>query len=61
MGDNSSEYNEWEDQGKICLTGASGTKGASVSECKTYYSLSNIPNGPETGDDNRSENPVVNK
>lgn len=47
--------------------GEPGAQGIGISECKTYYSLSNTtsPTGPKTVDDNNNENiastPAVNK
>ena len=42
------------------LKGIQGETGTSVSECKTYYALSNTasPTGPATGDSNIAENTV---
>ena len=60
---------------KVCITGAKGDKGdpgspggqgaqgIGISECKTYYSLSNTisSTGPETGDSNIVATPAINK
>lgn len=66
-GDDRSDHPEdWDDLGKVCITGAKGSTGdtgASVTECKTYYSLSNTSSasGPATGDSNIVSTPAVNK
>ena len=43
--------------------GEPGNPGIGISECKTYYSLSNTTSktGPETGDSNIVDTPAVNK
>ena len=60
---------------KVCITGAKGDKGdpgspggqgaqgIGISECKTYYSLSNTTSstGPTTGDSNIVTTPAINK
>lgn len=66
MGNSTTDINTWEDKGKVCITGAvgaTGATGASVTECKTYYSLSNTTSttGPATGDANIVTTPTVNK
>ena len=45
----------------VCITGARGETGTSVSECVTYYSLSNLSGGPEANDANIVSTPEVNK
>ena len=59
---NNDVWIEKDDDRIVCITGARGETGTSVSECKTYYSLSNIPGGPEANDDNIASGPTeVNK
>ena len=59
---NNNVWIEKDDDRAVCITGARGETGTSVSECKTYYSLSNKPGGPEANDDNiASGPPEVNK
>ena len=54
---NNDVWIEKDDDRVVCITGARGETGTSVSECKTYYSLSNKPGGPEATDDNIASGP----
>ena len=58
---NNDVWIEKDDDRIVCITGARGETGTSVSECKTYYSLSNLSGGPEANDDNIASTPKVNK
>lgn len=59
--ENINSWNEKDDDKIVCITGARGETGTSVSECVTYYSLSNKSGGPEAKDDNIASTPEVNK
>ena len=58
---NNDVWIEKDDDRIVCITGARGETGTSVSECKTYYSLSNLSSGPEANDANIVSTPEVNK
>ena len=58
---NNNVWVEQDDDRVVCITGARGETGTSVSECKTYYSLSNLSGGPEANDANIVSTPEVNK
>ena len=52
---------EQDDDKIVCITGAKGDTGAGVSECVTYYSLSNMSDGPKANDDNIYSPPTINR
>ena len=52
---------EQDDDKIVCITGAKGDTGAGVSECVTYYSLSNMSDGPKANDDNIASPPEIPK
>ena len=59
---NNDVWIEKDDDRIVCITGAKGDTGVGVSECVTYYSLSNLSDGPKANDDNIASGPLdVNK
>ena len=65
IGENGNWHIDGKDTGVLAkgTPGDQGDPGIGISECKTYYSLSNTtsPTGPATGDSNIVDTPAVNK